>query len=197
MRFIVFGIFFIFIGVFVFFFYPVLKAEYSLFVLDNDHFRTQILAVQKTIRQLTPVDEQFGIVINKIGATGKILDSVDYNGSPLEYTLLNGLVHQSDSAYPGEVGNMVIISQTPGDWYKYTRSNPEFYLVYKLKPKDIIQVFYRGNRYDYEVLNSYTGTEKQLKSYTAVSNQKLLTLISGWPPGTTFFQLVVQAKLTE
>ncbi|MDD2823123.1 MAG: sortase [Candidatus Daviesbacteria bacterium] len=185
------------IAAILFFFYPVLVSEYNLIKSDNNDFKSQIEAMDKRVRNLTPVDDQFGIVINKIAANGKILDSSDFKTRSMEFTLVNGLLHPSDSAYPGQVGNMVIISQVSGDWYKYTRSNPQFYLDYKLKPKDIIQIFYKGEKFDYEVLDSYTVTEKQIKAYTGKSDRKLLTIVSGWPPGTVIFNLVIQAKLVE
>lgn len=193
MKLIVLGLITILIGAFIFFFYPVIKAEYNLFLLDRNNFKINIVYVEKKARQLTPINNQFGIVINKIGANGKIIDYAD--ALSVQYVLANGPVHLSNSAYPGEMGNIIIISNTPGDWYKYTRSNPEFYLMYKLVPGDIIQVFYRGEQFDYSVINSYKISEDKVKNFITKSDQKLLTILSGWPPGTTILRLVIQAKM--
>lgn len=198
MKLIVLGLLIVLIGVFSFFFYPVVKAEINLFLLDNNYFRMQILAVQKKERKLTPVNRDFGIVINKILANAKIVDFSDYNNnSSLQYVLSTDLVHQPDSAYPGQIGNMVLISQAAGDWYKYTRSNPEFYLMYKLHPQDVIEVFYKGEEFDYLVTDIFKVSESRLKDFTRQSGQKQLTILSGWPSGTMINRLVIQAKMVE
>ncbi len=199
MRLIVLVLLIILIGVFCFLFYPVIKAEINLFLLNNNYFKFQIEVVEKKPRKITPIDNQFGIVINKIGATGKIVDTYsNSNISSLQYILRTGLVHLSDSAYPGKDGNMVIISQIPGDWYNTTRSNPEFYLVYKLLPKDIIQVFYNGYEFNYEVTNILKVNEDQVSDFTVNSDsKKSLTILSGWPPGTIWQRLIILAELVE
>jgi len=93
---------------------------------------------------------------------------------------------------------MVIISQIPGDWYNTTRSNPEFYLVYKLLPKDIIQVFYNGYEFNYEVTNILKVNEDQVSDFTVNSDsKKSLTILSGWPPGTIWQRLIILAELVE
>lgn len=198
MKLIVLGLPIILIGVFSFFFYPVIRAEINLFLMDNNYFEMQIAVVERKTRQIAPLDEEFGIVINKIAANGKVIDFFDANDSPFSpYILSTGLIHLSDSAYPGEVGNMVIISQAPGDWYNTTRSNPEFYLSYKLLPKDVIQVFYKGEEFDYLVTNIFKIREDQVKDFTRKSDQKLLTILSGWPPGTTLKRLIITAEMKE
>lgn len=188
----------ILIGALSFFFYPVIKAEINLFLLDNNYFHMQIKSSEKVVRKIIPLDDQFGVVINKIGANGKVIDySALDNSSSYQHLLPTALIHLSNSAYPGQVGNMVIIAQSPGDWYTYTRSNPEFYLTYKLLPQDIIQVYYQGDKFDYLVTKSATIQENQLKDYTKASDKKLLTILSGWPPGTTLFRLVIQAEMLQ
>ncbi|MFA5933128.1 MAG: sortase [Microgenomates group bacterium] len=198
MKLIVLGLVTIFIGAFIAFFYPVIKAEINLYFLNHNGLRFQVDAIQTEKRQLIPNDDQFGIVINKIAANGKVQEfDVVNNNLSLEYFLQRGLVHLSDSARPGSIGNVVIITQTSGGWYWYTRTNPEFYLIYKLMPGDVIEVFYKGERFDYIVTENSWVSEKRLENYTAASDQKILTILSGWPPGTMMFRLVVQAKMIE
>lgn len=198
MKLIVIGLILIILGAVIFFFYPVLKAEIDLFLLNNDNFQVRIEYVEKNARMLTPVDTQFGIVINKIAANAKVIDFDEAgNGMSLEFALLKGLVHPTSSASPGSPGNVVIYAQTPGDWYKYTRSNPQFYLINKLVAGDIIEVFYRGEKFNYQVTESFKMSDDQIQKFIAQSDQKELTILSGWPPGTQFVRLIVQAKLVE
>lgn len=198
MKLIVLGLIVIVSSSLLFFFYPVLKAGFDLLMLDNNNFKIQLEYIEKKPRQLTPVDTQFGIVINKIAANGKIIDfDVIGEADYLEDKLFEGLVHPSDSAYPGNQGNVVIIAQTPGDWYKYTRSNPQFYLIDRLKTGDLIELYYVGEKFDYSVTTNLYVPENSVNKYTKQSDQKQLTILSGWPAGTMLFRQVIQAKMVE
>ncbi len=150
----------------------------------------------KTIK---PVDKEFGIVIPKIGANAKIIENVDpFNSKEYQWALTKGVAHASGSAFPGHVGNTFLFAHSSVDWYIANQYNSVFYLLHKLEKGDKIEAYYKKSKYVYEV------TEKKFVEASDVSylykgnkDTSTLTLMTCWPPGTTYKRLIVQAKISK
>lgn len=147
---------------------------------------------------MRPVDEQFGIVIPKIRANAKIIPNVDpYDSRIYQQALTKGVAHAKGSVFPGRVGNMFIFSHSSVNFFDALRYNSVFYLLDKLENGDEIYVYMNATKYIYRVAEKKL-VEPNLVSYlTEKTNDKLLTLMTCWPPGTTFKRLIVRAILKE
>ncbi|MCJ7826573.1 class E sortase [Patescibacteria group bacterium] len=148
----------------------------------------------KTIDVLVPKDKNAGIVIPKIRANASIVWEVDpYNEKIYQRALTKGVAHAKGSAYPGQVGNVFIFSHSSQDFLTANRYNSIFYLLTKLEKGDEIYLFYKGKPFVYSVSGHEIVKSDTVSLLTKKNNQKELTLMTCWPPGTTLQRYIVKA----
>jgi sortase A len=145
-----------------------------------------------------PVDTQFGILIEKIGANAKIVSDVDpYDSKAYENALKMGVAHAEGTVYPGQVGNTYLFAHNTLNPWDIPRYNAVFFLLHNLEPGDRISTFYEGQRYDYIVFDKNVHKPTDLSPLETKYSEPVLSLQTCWPPGTTWQRLVVRAKLVR
>ncbi|MBI5127731.1 sortase [Candidatus Roizmanbacteria bacterium] len=174
-------------GILLFFlsFYRVLWQETKYIVLPKK-------------QNIKPVDEEFGIVIPKISANAKVIEKVDpFNQKEYQWALTKGVAHAKGTAYPGSAGNSFIFAHSSVDWYIANQYNSVFYLLHKLEKGDKIEMYYKKKKYVYEV-TAKKYVDASDVSYLDPTSQStsVLTLMTCWPPGTTYKRLIIQAKIS-
>ena len=164
---------------------PALKeeAEYSV---------RQTLKIEK---DLTPPNTDFSIVIPKIGAVAPVFENTD-PFDPRKYLpiLLKGVAHAKDTALPGEFGNTYLFAHSTDAFYNVGRYNAVFYLLGKLEKGDKIEVYYKGEKIEYEVAEKKVVGPEAVKYLGKLGEWSTLTLQTCYPPGTTLKRLVVVAN---
>lgn len=169
-------------------FYPVIVNEVS--------YETN--RVRPVSVPLTPVDTNFGIVIPKIRANSPIIANVDpYDSGAYQVALTKGVAQAKGTVNPGEAGNIFLFSHSSANFYEAARYNSVFYLLSKLEQKDEIDLYYKGQKYVYHVIQKKIVGAESVQYLTAKTNKKTVTLMTCWPPGTTFKRLVILAELTQ
>lgn len=144
----------------------------------------------------SPVDEQFGIVIPKIGANSKVIAGVDpFKESEYQVALTRGVAHAKGTALPGEPGNTFIFSHSSANFYESVRFNSVFYLLSKLEKGDELYLFYKGIRYKYHVTDKKMADPSEISYLNKKTTDKTLTLMTCWPPGTTLKRLIILGEL--
>lgn len=143
-----------------------------------------------------PIDTEFGIVIEKIGANAKVLPEINWQ-EPAVYqeALRYGVAHAKGTALPGEVGNVFIFAHSGIDFSEAARYNAVFYLMNKLAAGDEIELFYEGKEYQYQVTDTKKVSSEAVEYLAQDESKKTLTLMTCWPAGTTLKRLIVQAEL--
>ena len=148
----------------------------------------------KQTEVLTPVDPNFSIVIPKIAANAKILANVDPTDEKIYLPLLRkGVAHAEGTAFPGEGGHIFLFAHSTDYFWNVGAYNAVFYLLGKLERGDEINIFYKGQRYLYKVVDKKIVDPKQVEYLTRKSNKEFLTLQTCWPPGTTLKRFLVFA----
>lgn len=166
-------------------FYPVITVELN-YQLDNLQGR---LAVK---REIQPLDSQFGIVIPKIGANAKIIPNVDpYDENQYQEALTQGVAHARFTVFPGEGGNMFLFAHSSVNFLEAQKYNSIFYLLYKLEKGDEIDLYYNGEKFKYLVTEKKTVGADEVKYLSGDGSKKTVTLMTCWPPGTTYKRLLV------
>jgi sortase A len=134
------------------------------------------------------------ITIPKIGVKAPVIvDTPSYTEWKVQLALRRGPVHYGTTAYPGQVGNDVIIGHSsgqlwaPGD-YKFV-----FTLLDKLVSGDTINIGYQGIEYTYKVTDTEVVKPVDFSVLTQTDFPEL-TLITCTPVGTSTNRLVVHAK---
>ncbi|MFZ2024982.1 MAG: sortase [Microgenomates group bacterium] len=176
-------------------FWPILSIEIN-YRLQQDKAIFKNTTTQA--KEIQPLNDAFGIVIPKIGANAKIIPNVDpYNSKEYQQALTRGVAHAKGSVYPGRTGNMFIFSHSSVNFFEALRYNAVFYLLDKLETNDAIHLYFHKEKFVYRV------TEKKLVDpdasiyLTEKTNDKIVTLMTCWPPGTTFKRLIIRGILQE
>jgi len=176
-------------------FWPVLTAELKY------QFRSEKIIFASTTTQpqeIKPISDTFGIVIPKINANAAVIPNVDpYNSHEYQQALTKGVAHAKGSVYPGNVGNVFIFSHSSVDFFKALRYNAVFYLLDKLEMNDEIDLYFNKEKFVYHVTEKKLVDPSNIFYITDKTKDKLVTLMTCWPPGTTFKRLIVRGILTE
>lgn len=148
----------------------------------------------KDVEFLVPQDPNFSVVIPKIGANAKILSNIDASDEKAYLDALNkGVAHALGTKFPGESGHIFLFAHSTDYFWNVGTYNAIFYLLNKLSKGDEVDLFYKGQRYVYKVINSAIVDPSQVEYLTRKSNKEFLTLQTCWPPGTTFKRLLIFA----
>lgn len=143
---------------------------------------------------LVPQDPEFSIVVPKIGANARILANVDAGNEKIYLDALQkGVAHAQGTAFPGEGGHIFLFAHSTDYFWNVGSYNAIFYLLNKLENGDIVNIFYKGQRYTYKVIAKEVVDPSQVEYLTRKPNKEFLTLQTCWPPGTTLKRLLVFA----
>lgn len=147
---------------------------------------------------IKPIDEEFGIVIPKINANAKVIKDVSpFNSSEYQLALTKGVAHAKGSVYPGQFGNVFLFSHSSVNFYEAVRYNSVFYLLSKLEKGDDIYIFYKNNKIKYKVFDKKIVDSGDTFYLTNNLKKHTLTVMTCWPPGTTFKRLLVIAEIDD
>lgn len=173
------------------------KAEELSFSLQKETGQKGLLTRivdGKTVEVLVPEDPSFSIVIPKIGANARIIPSVDTSNERVySEALKKGVAQAMGTAFPGEGGHIFLFAHSTDYWWNVSTYNAVFYLLGKLEKGDDINIFYKGERFVYRVIDSKIVDPSEVEYITRKTNQEFLTLQTCWPLGTTFKRLLVFA----
>ncbi len=177
--------------IFVATFYPVIMVE-----LNYQLKQTQ--GGLEVKRVIIPKDSDFGIVIPKISANSKVIPNVDpYNNIEYQVALTKGVAHAMGTSLPGYAGNVFLFSHSSVNFYEANRYNSIFYLLDKLEKGDEIDLYYKGGKFKYLVTDKKTVGAEEVKYLSGDGSKKTVTLMTCWPPGTTFKRLLVIGELSK
>lgn len=149
--------------------------------------------------KIDPVNRDFSIVIERIGVNAPIVPNVSVtNEEAYEEALKSGVAHAITSDYPStSPGNVYIFAHASLNFWELGKYATVFNLLRKLNLGDRVNIFYKGDRYIYEVVNKEMVKGWDTTAITRSVIEPILTLQTCDPPGTTINRLVVTAKLIE
>lgn len=150
---------------------------------------------EKDVKVLTPTDPNFSLIVEKIGASAPVIPNVDPTNKAI-YTqaLRRGIAHALGTVFPGQPGVTYLFAHSTDTIFNVPRYNAIFYLLWDLKPQDRIVVFFKGKRYDYQVVESKITEAEDTTYLTLQTTKHLLVLQTCYPPGTTWKRFLVIAK---
>ena len=170
----------------IFIFWPVTKEE----------IRYQVNKTITKEENLTPPNKDFSIVIPKLGAVAPIIKNVDpYNKNVFLPALKKGVAHAKGTSFPNENGNVYLFAHSTDAFYNVGTYNAVFYLIGKLEENDEIKIYFNNIEYSYRVTEKKVVNASDSHYLIQKTNEKILTLQTCYPPGTTLKRLVVIAKL--
>ena len=152
-----------------------------------------IEAIDPTVTQTVSADPR--LIIPKLNIDVPIRFEVPLDG--VMSAMNNGVAHYriaGASAYPGEIGNLVITGHSAGDIYS---SNPYKYIfsgLERLEDGDLIYVNYNSVRYTYRVIKKEVVEPSNVAALVVETNKPLITLVTCTPLGTSRYRLLVTGE---
>lgn len=168
-------------------------APIMAYVSPGDSPASKIEAIDPTITQSVSADPR--LIIPKINVDVPIHFGISLN--EVMSAMNNGVAHYriaGASAYPGEVGNLVITGHSAGDVYS---SNPYKYIfsgLERLENGDLIYVNYNSVRYTYSISKKEVVEPSNVASLIVNTDKPILTLVTCTPLGTSRYRLLVTAE---
>jgi len=150
---------------------------------------------------IAPTDDR--IVIPKLGKSVPIVEMgveklTGQNWNELEKqiqsSLRDGVVHYPGTAIPGQFGNVFITGHSsyyPWDSGQY---KDVFATLSKLEVGDRYYVYYKQSKFTYEVITKKEVKPNNVDVLTQPHDEKISTLMTCMPVGTTLRRLIITAK---
>lgn len=154
---------------------------------------SEIEAIDPTITQAVSPEPR--LIIPKLNVDVPVHFGIQL--SEVMSAMNNGVAHYriaGASAYPGEIGNLVITGHSAGDVYS---SNPYKYIfsgLERLEDGDLIYINYNSVRYTYRVIKKEVVDPSNVAALVVDTNKPLLTLVTCTPLGTSKYRLLVTAE---
>ena len=175
-------------------------APIMAYVSPGNAPASQIEAVDPTITQTVSADPR--LIIPKLN-----VDVPVHFGIPLEEVMPamnNGVAHYriaGASAYPGEIGNLVITGHSAGDVYSSNQYKYIFSGLERLEDGDLIYINYNQLILQYPLLVLYYSVVKKevvepsnVAALVVDTDKPILTLVTCTPLGTSRYRLLVTAE---
>lgn len=170
-------------------YFPAVTQEIGYITKNATNNGTKVDGGPKII---TPVDADFGIVVPKIGANARIVADVDpFNSLAYQTALTKGIAHAAGTAKPNEIGNVFLFAHSSDNFFNANKYNSVFYLLHRLEKGDKFILYYKGEKYEYEVTEKSIVEATDVDYMSQTKDDKVATLMTCWPPGTTLKRLVI------
>jgi sortase A len=154
--------------------------------------------VQKQPSPVSPPNTDFALTIDKIGASSAIIAGVNpYDSAVYQRALRSGIAHAQGTSVPGQGANIFLFAHSSADLLTAERYNSVFYLIHHLEPGDTIKVWHEDKEYRYAVAEKHLVTPDNTQYLTQTGQVETLTLMTCWPPGTTYKRLLITAHLVS
>lgn len=151
--------------------------------------------------QIVPTDNR--LVIPKLGKSVPLVSmSTEHiegeNWNELEKQiqdgLRNGIVHYPGTAKPGQFGNVFLTGHSSYYPWDSGKFKDVFATLGKLEIGDRYYVYYNQNRFTYEVTDKKEVQPSNVDVLTQPHDQKISTLMTCTPVGTTLRRLIITSK---
>lgn len=168
-------------------------APIMAYVSPGNAPASQIEAVDPTVTQTISAEPR--LIIPKLN-----IDVPVHFGIPLNEVMSamnEGVAHyriNGASAYPGEIGNLVITGHSAGDIYSSNQYKYIFSGLERLEDGDLIYVNYNSVRYTYRVIKKEVIEPSDINALVVETDKPLITLVTCTPLGTSRYRLLVTGE---
>ena len=184
-------IFLVLFGIFFFIFYPTIIEEVN-YVFT--YYQGNLIVK----RRVAPKSSEFGIFIPKIYANAVIVSGIDpFDEDAARAALKGGIAHARWSSLPDLAGNVFLFSHIDSGTFDANRTNTVFFLINKLEKGEEIDIYYKKELYKYIVIDKKVLSASDVDYLSEPKSGKTVTIMTGWPAGTTFKRLLVIGELLE
>ena len=154
---------------------------------------SQIDALDPTITQKVSADPR--LIIPKLNVDVPVHFGIQL--SEVMSAMNSGVAHyriSGASAFPGEIGNLVITGHSAGDVYSSNQYKYIFSGLERLEDGDLIYVNYNSVRYTYKVTKKEVVEPTNVGALIYPTTKPILTLVTCTPLGTSRLRLLVTGE---
>lgn len=172
----------------------VIFAPIAAYVSPGESPAGEIEAVDPTVT-LTKVSAENKLIIPKLNIDAPI--NFDISISEVMEAMNHGVAHyriNGASAYPGEVGNFVVMGHSAGDIYSSNQYKFIFSGLERLEAGDIMYVHYNSVRYTYKMVGREIIWPTEVSKLVINTDKPIMTLVTCWPLGTSRQRLLISAE---
>ena len=168
-------------------------APIMAYVAPGNNAASEIESVDPTVT--AAVSDEPRLIIPKLNVDVPIHFNIPL--SEVMSAMNEGVAHYriaGASAFPGEIGNLVITGHSAGDVYN---SNPYKFIfsgLERLEDGDLIYVNYNGIRYTYSVYKRQIIDPSNVSALVMDTDKPLITLVTCTPLGTSKNRLLVTGE---
>ncbi|MBR6965059.1 sortase [Candidatus Saccharibacteria bacterium] len=168
-------------------------APIMAYVAPSSNAASEIESVDPTV--IASVSTEPKLIIPKINVDVPVHFGIQV--SEVMSAMNNGVAHYriaGASAFPGEIGNLVITGHSAGDIYS---SNPYKFIfsgLERLDEGDLIYVNYEGVRYTYSITKKQVIEPSNVQALIMNTDKPLITLVTCTPLGTSNYRLLVTGE---
>ncbi len=169
-------------------------APIAAYVSPGESPAGEITAVDPTVT-LTKVSAENKLIIPKLNVDVPLNFGVDLSG--VMEAMNHGVVHyriNGASAYPGEIGNFVVMGHSAGDIYSSNQYKFIFSGLERLEEGDIVYVHYNSVRYTYKMVGRDIIWPTEVSKLIINTDKPVMTLVTCWPLGTSRQRLLISAE---
>lgn len=134
------------------------------------------------------------IYLERIDVTAPITFRVENEAKVVSDNLRNGVIQISDTALPGEPGNVFITGHSSNYPWISSKYNSVFALLDKEVVGDLIMIRFNEINYIYQIEEKFVVSPSEVGVMDAYAEYPTLTLMTCTPVGTNLNRLIVRAK---
>ena len=170
-------------------------APIVAYVSPGNTTDTGIQALDPTVTEAPGPEPR--LIIPKLNIDVPVAFGISNDNATVMNAMNNGVAHfmiPGASAYPGEIGNLVITGHSAGDIYSSNQYKFIFSGLERLENGDLIYVNYNSVRYTYSVVGKNVVEPTDVSALVYETDKPMLTLITCTPLGTSRYRLLVSAE---
>lgn len=170
-------------------------APIMAYVSPGNTTDTGIQALDPTVTEAPGPESK--LIIPKLNVDVPVAFGISNDSATVMSAMNSGVAHfmiPGASAYPGEIGNLVITGHSAGDIYSSNQYKFIFSGLERLENGDLIYVNYNSVRYTYSVVGKEVVEPTDVGALVYETNKPMLTLITCTPLGTSRYRLLVSAE---
>ncbi|MBR5621255.1 sortase, partial [Candidatus Saccharibacteria bacterium] len=172
-----------------------LFAPIMAYVSPGNSSDDGIAAIDPTVT--TAISSDNRLMIPKLNVDVPVSFGISNDTATINAAMETGVAHfmiPGASAFPGEIGNLVITGHSAGDIYSNIQYKFIFSGLERLVAGDLIYIDYQGTRYTYSVTGKETVEPDNVAALVYDTDKPMLTLITCTPLGTSRYRLLVSAE---
>lgn len=174
------------------------QTDISSAKAEEDNIEENKIEEEKEQKSFDYTERENSLEIPKIGISAPIVLGATTDPIKLKGELDKGVVLYPNSVLPGEEGQTVLLGHSaPAGWPKI-KHDWVFSEINNLEQGDFIYLYYNNKKYNYRIeTKGILERGEEIPQEGLTNYDRVLVLVSCWPPGKDYKRIFVGAKMID